>query len=64
MNAEKLNGTTGSLMKLLEQDKRNPHHQKDLQAIREFINTQTGFRFAYGTSDEQSALITMRLFAK
>lgn len=62
MNAEKLTGTTGSLPRLLEKDKSNAHHKEDLEAIREFINAQTGFRFAYGSSDQHSAVI--RVFAK
>lgn len=62
MNAEKLTGTTGSLPKLLEKEKHNPDHQRDLQAIREFIDEKTGFKYAYGSCNGNT--LTLRAFAK
>lgn len=62
MNAEKLTGTTGSLPKLLEKAKHNANHQRDLQAIRRFIDENTGFKYAYGTSN--GSTIVIRAFAK
>lgn len=49
-------------MKLLEKDKHNTDHQKDFQAIKDFINQNTGFRFSYGNCNGKTLVI--RAFAK
>ena len=61
-NPEKASGTVGSVFKLLEAEKRNEEHRKDLDAVKKFINEQAGFRFSYGSSDAQS--MTIKAFAK
>lgn len=36
------------MFELLEQ-KKNPNAKQDFEAIKKFINEETGFKFAYGT---------------